>query len=99
MQWQTQDLQGSRRSLLKAKSLEPKPDPTTSGILGHSYIHTGDPVSAEYHYRAAVELQPEIRDWWIGLTRSLKEQGREVEAEETLKHIEARFGKIPGVTE
>lgn len=81
----------SKTHLLKAHSLGAL-DTATKGVLGLSYLNTGDPVSAEHHYRSAIELDSDIRDWWEGLAKSLIEQGKNLESEAIAAQIKEKFG-------
>ena len=51
-------------------------DGLTYGLLGFSYTHAGDPLSAETAYRRAILLDADTMDWKMGLARSLFEQQR-----------------------
>jgi tetratricopeptide (TPR) repeat protein len=55
-------------------------DGLTYGLLGFAYVQTGNWVSAESAYRAAILLQPDVADWRIGLAQSLLKQGKSAEA-------------------
>ncbi len=91
MHVQLGDFDKAKTYLLKAQSLG-EPNTTTNGLLGLSYLSTGDPVSAEHNYRSAIDLDPEVRDWWGGLARSLSDQGKHAESEAVAAQIEERFG-------
>jgi tetratricopeptide (TPR) repeat protein len=50
------------------------PDGITYGLLGLSFLNTGDSLSAEAAYRNAIVFAPETNDWKLGLARALLEQ-------------------------
>ena len=47
------------------------PDGITYGLLGLSFLNTGDSLSAEAAYRNAIVFAPETNDWKLGLARAL----------------------------
>ncbi|MDA7640025.1 tetratricopeptide repeat protein [Opitutaceae bacterium] len=51
--------------------LSNEPDNTFFGLYGWAELNTGNPTAAEYHYKQAVELNPDSQDWSFGLVRSL----------------------------
>ena len=66
-------------------------DGTAHGLLALCYINSEDGATAEFHYRKAISRQPETKDWWIGLAKSLDMQGRYDAKEEVLAEIGERF--------
>lgn len=50
------------------------PDGIVYGLLGLSFLNTGDALSAEAAYRNAIVFAPETNDWKLGLARALLEQ-------------------------
>ncbi|EDY85123.1 tetratricopeptide repeat domain protein [Verrucomicrobiia bacterium DG1235] len=59
-------------------------DTTTYGLLGLSYINTGDPASAEHYYRLALEKDSTVKDWKVGLAKALLQSEQYSKAEEVL---------------
>lgn len=49
-------------------------DTTTMGLLGLCYVNTNKFFSAETAYREAIVLDPNIRDWQLGLAKALLQQ-------------------------
>ncbi len=66
-------------------------DGLTMGLLGHCYVATDQPVSAESAYRNAVLLQPDVLDWKLGLAGSLLKQRKFAEATTLCDELIARF--------
>ncbi len=79
IQVKLEDYENGKESLLRAKRLDEE-DSTTDGLLGLSYVMTGDPATAEHYYRIAIEKDETVADWRIGLIRALYEQGKDAEA-------------------
>ena len=50
------------------------------GLLGFTYSTTGNHISAESAYRQAIMLQPDSKDWQIGLAQALFKQEKYAEA-------------------
>ena len=50
------------------------------GLLGSAYVMAGDHVAAETAFRNAIMLTPEVKDWKLGLMRSLMAQEKFGEA-------------------
>jgi len=55
-------------------------DGTTFGLLGYAYSNRERYVSAESAYRSAVLLEPDVRDWQLGLLKSVFRQRKYPEA-------------------
>lgn len=51
-------------------------DTTTMGLLGLCYVNTGKYFSAETAYREAIMLDPTVKDWQVGLAKSLLQQAK-----------------------
>lgn len=83
MQVKVGDYENAKESFLRVKRLGAD-DTTTNGLLGLSYLKVGDLASAEHYYRLAIEKDPEIHDWQVGLAKSLYMQGKNAEADEVL---------------
>lgn len=56
-------------------------DTTTYGLLGLSYVNLEDYDSAEHYYRIAIDRDPSVADWKIGLAKSLSQQGKRAEGD------------------
>lgn len=80
LQAKASDYEGAKESLLWAKRVGAN-DSTTDGLLGLSYLNTGDAASAEHYYRLAIEASPEVNDWQIGLAKILYDQARKDEGD------------------
>ena len=64
------DFRNASLALAKAIELGDR-DGRNFGLLGYTYLNLGHPVAAEQAYRSAILQQPEVRDWQLGLARSL----------------------------
>ncbi|MDQ8205690.1 M56 family metallopeptidase [Pelagicoccus sp. SDUM812003] len=84
------DFAGAKEALLRAKRLGAD-DATTDGLLGLSYLNTGDVASAEHYYRLAIEKDPDVKDWHVGLAKMLYEQDRKGEADEVIVALAERL--------
>lgn len=62
-------------------------DTTTMGLLGLCYVNTEKYFSAETAYREAIVLDPTIKDWQVGLAKSLLQQQKYKEAIAVLEQI------------
>lgn len=51
-------------------------DSTTYGLLGLCHFNTKDWTSAEHYYRLAMEKDPSVNDWSVGLAKTLYQQGK-----------------------
>lgn len=51
-------------------------DTTTMGLLGLCYVNTNKPFNAETAYREAIVLDPNVKDWQVGLAKSLLQQAK-----------------------
>ncbi len=69
-----------KKMLLRAYSLMEKPDNTTCGLIGLCYVILEEYATAEYYYRQATELNPDVRDWKLGLAKALLNQSKYEEA-------------------
>jgi len=67
---QNGDFEGGLHHLSRAIELGEK-DGRTYGLLGYCHLNLENYISAEEAYRDAVLLQPETRDWQLGLARAL----------------------------
>lgn len=74
----------ARESFTKAINLGAK-DGVVMGLLGLCYVSTEQYISAETAYREAIVLQPDVKDWQLGLAKALSLQGKN---EETIAVIE-----------
>lgn len=86
-------------NFLKARELGAE-DTTTLGLLGLCYLNTEDMVSAEHYYRLAIEKDPTVKDWQIGLAKGFLKHEKYAEAEEllvTLLEDAERDGDLVGV--
>jgi tetratricopeptide (TPR) repeat protein len=54
--------------------------PRVYGILGYCYLDRKNPLAAENAYRQAYLLDPDSRDWKLGLTQALMQQEKLAEA-------------------
>ena len=80
------DFEKALPSLIKAVELGAT-DNTTYGLIGLCYVSTGKFVSAESAYRQATVMDPAIKDWQLGLARSLILQGKHTEAIAVLEEL------------
>ncbi len=62
-------------------------DTTTMGLLGLCYVNTGKYFSAETAYREAIVLDPDVKDWQVGLAKSLLQQRKYEEGIAVLEQI------------
>lgn len=62
-------------------------DTTTMGLLGLCYVNTGKYFSAETAYREAIVLDPNVKDWQVGLAKSLLQQSKYEEGIAVLEQI------------
>ena len=67
---QTNDFAGGIEHLSKAIELGER-DGRAFGLLGYCYVNVENYVAAEAAYRNAILQQPDVRDWQLGLARSL----------------------------
>lgn len=88
---QTGDFKGAAPHLTKAVELGDR-DGRTFGLLGYAYLNLENYVAAEEAYRTAVLLQPEFRDWKLGLARSLQSMQKN---EEAASHFGALIDEDP----
>lgn len=51
-------------------------DTTTMGLLGLCYVNTEKYFSAETAYREAIVLDPNVKDWQLGLAKALLQQAK-----------------------
>ncbi|MDQ8205407.1 tetratricopeptide repeat protein [Pelagicoccus sp. SDUM812003] len=63
------------KGLTRAIELGAK-DTTTMGLLGLCYVNTEQYFSAETAYREAIVLDPTVKDWQLGLAKSLLQQAK-----------------------
>jgi tetratricopeptide (TPR) repeat protein len=57
------------------------------GLLGYTYANLGDHVAAESAFRRAVVLDPDRKNWKVGLAQSFFKQQRYAEAASFLNHL------------
>lgn len=62
-------------------------DTTTMGLLGLCYVNTEKFFSAETAYREAIVLDPEVKDWQVGLAKALLQQRKYEEGIAVLEQI------------
>lgn len=77
---QRQNWTESKKWFLRAYALMEQPDTTTCGLLALCYLNLEEYATAEYYYRQAMEIDPKIRDWKLGLAKSLLNQSKYEEA-------------------
>ncbi|MFP4166901.1 MAG: tetratricopeptide repeat protein [Opitutales bacterium] len=75
VQVQNQDFEDAIKTISKALELGVV-DGRAYGLLGYSYLTQGSYYPAETAYRKAILMQPEIKDWKVGLARTLLETER-----------------------
>ena len=90
---QQEKFEEAKQHLQQTIYLTKEPDNMAHGLFGLSELNTGNPAAAEYHYRRAVELNPESRDWSLGLAQSLVEQEKYQEANTVYEEILERFSE------
>ena len=73
------DFPGGRQHLARAIELGDR-DGRSYGLLGYCYVNLDQYVAAESAYRNAIMQQPDVRDWKLGLARSLLAMERHKEA-------------------
>jgi len=78
--------QAALKDLTKAIELGAK-DTTTMGLLGLSYVNTEKYFSAETAYREAIVLDPTVKDWQVGLAKSLLQQRKYTEGIAVIEQI------------
>ena len=76
---QTNDYSGALQHLTKAVALGDR-DGRTYGLIGYCYLNLENYLPAEEAYRTAVLLEPDSRDWKLGLARSLQAMEKNEEA-------------------
>ncbi len=62
-------------------------DNVTFGLLGLCYVNTDQYISAETAYREAILLDPTVKDWQLGLAKTLLSQQKYQEAIAVLDEI------------
>ncbi|MBK1878285.1 tetratricopeptide repeat protein [Pelagicoccus mobilis] len=75
--------------LKEALYLAKEPDPTLLGLIGLSELNTGNLASSEYHYKQAIGIAPDVRDWHVGLTKVLLDQEKYQEAIDHMNAMKA----------
>ncbi|EDY83982.1 tetratricopeptide repeat domain protein [Verrucomicrobiia bacterium DG1235] len=78
--------EAARKDFTKAINLGAK-DTTTMGLLGLCYVNTEKYFSAETAYREAIVLDPDVKDWQVGLAKSLLQQRKYEEGIAVLEQI------------
>lgn len=76
---QRSDFEGGLEHLAKAVELGDR-DGRSYGLMGYCYVNLEKYVAAESAYRNAILQQPDVRDWKLGLARSLLAMERHKEA-------------------
>jgi len=76
---QDQNFAGAIKHLGRAVELGSY-DGRTSGLLGYSFLAEKDYLAAEECYRDAIQQEPDVGDWKLGLARVLIETKRYAEA-------------------
>ena len=90
---QQQDFETGKKRLVRAYELQEKPDSTTCGLIGLCYVNLGEYATAEYYYRQAVDLDPNVRDWQLGLVKSLLNQNKYEQAIPIMEGIKVANNK------
>ena len=90
---QQNKLEEAKQYLQQALYLSDKPDNTLHGLYGLAEVNTGNLAAAEYHYKQAIALKPEVRDWSLGLARALMEQEKFAEANVVFEDMLDRIPK------
>jgi len=80
------DYEKALPSLIKAVELGAN-DNTTYGLIGLCYVNTNKYISAESAYRQATVMDPSVKDWQLGLARSLILQNKHREAINVLEEL------------
>lgn len=78
--------QAAIKDFTKAIELGAK-DTTTMGLLGLCYVNTDKYFSAETAYREAIVLDPNVKDWQLGLAKSLLQQQKYEEGISVLEQM------------
>ncbi|MGF1453198.1 MAG: tetratricopeptide repeat protein, partial [Opitutales bacterium] len=76
--FQNGDLDRALEHLTRAVQLGDR-DASNYGRLAYIYLQQDNPVAAESAYRSAIVVEPNKRDWKLGLAQTLMAQGRNQE--------------------
>ncbi|GHC02241.1 tetratricopeptide repeat protein [Cerasicoccus arenae] len=76
---QEQDMKGALKHLSRTTELG-EMDGRTQGLMGYGYLSEGDFIAAEECYRDAIQMEPDVIDWKLGVGRVLIETGRNGES-------------------
>ncbi len=90
---QQERLDEAKPYLQEAIYLSNEPDNVLHGLYGLAEVNAGNFAAAEYHYRKAVDLNPEVRDWSLGLSRALINQEKYQQANEVLHNLLERIAE------
>jgi tetratricopeptide (TPR) repeat protein len=69
--------------------------PRVFGLLGYGYLLKNQPLAAENAYRRAYLLDPDSKDWQLGLAQSLLQQEKLAEATAMLGTLIERYPEDP----
>ncbi len=83
---QSGEFEDAKTHFVKAIDLGAR-DTTTFGLLGLCYVNAGQFISAETAYREAILLDSTVKDWQLGLAKSLLSQKKYEEAIAVLEEI------------
>lgn len=67
---QDQDFANAQKHLGRASELG-EHDGRTNGLIGYAYLSTDNYLAAEEAYRDAIQQEPDVIDWQLGLARTL----------------------------
>ena len=84
---QQEKFEDSKQHLQQAIYLADEPSDSLHGIYGWAELNTGNPAAAEYHYKQAAELSPDVQDWSFGIVQSLMAQNKREEANAVLQSM------------
>lgn len=83
----------AKQYLQQAIYLSDEPDHVLHGLNGLAELDTGNHAASEYHYRKAVELDPDVQDWSLGLAKALMAQEKHKQANVVLEGILNRLAE------
>ncbi|MCH6256049.1 tetratricopeptide repeat protein [Puniceicoccaceae bacterium K14] len=89
MKVQARDYEGAKKHLLKVYGWGNLVDNALCGLIGLCYLNLEEYATADHFYREAIELDPSISDWKVGLAKSLLKQSKFEEAIPVLEEAKA----------